>query len=422
MKIKSIYIHNFKGIEELQTIPCDGASIILIGGNGTGKTSFIDAIYSVLDSSTMPVKPINKNGDKAKIQLEFQDGDKTYLATLKITDKTKTLSLSMGEFEVKSPHKYLDKLIGGDVNFNPIEFAEMSKTAKGKREQAEVILNILGINLTAIENAITDYKQQRLDSSRRLRDIKKERDVAYGNLPEDKEKYTEAISVTKLLEERTLLNASLQKVQKAQLEQKNIDTNIEEAEKQLVLLNEKLAKLNERKKGAIKFLEENKDIVEKGKEIDAKIANSEAHNKAYNLTTNYDGWEQKYGAEETVHKNLDLNVKAENSKKLKIIEARCNELKFPFKLYVHDDGSIFVDEIPIEQLNTAKQIEVGIELYMNTNPKLKILRLNNLSLCDTKTKEAIAKIINEKGYQAFVEIVEPDSEDLTIEIQEELKL
>jgi len=424
MFIKSIYIKNFKGIEDqLPTIPLnDGESIILLGPNGSGKTSFIDAVYSVLDPSYIPAKPINMNSDKAKVELEFQDGDKIIKASLSITEKTKVLTLKHGDFNASSPRKVLNKMIGGNINFNPIEFAQMSSSAKGKRFQAETILKILGLDLSKIETTIKDFEAQRLASHRDLKSLKSERDVAYKNLPTDKEKFLKEVSLSKLLEEKKILDEGSQAHRQAEIELKSVVTMQAEVRAEVERLNKKLEEMDKRQSTIEKVIEVNADAAINVAEIDEKINGSEAHNKNCRLVANYNDLESKIGVEETVHTNLDLNIKAERKTKLEIIESRCSELNLGFKLYIKEDGSVYVDRVPIEQLNTARQIEVGIQIYMNTNPKLKILRLNNLSLCDSKTREDIAKVINDNGYQAFVEIVAPDAEELQIDIQEKLEL
>lgn len=424
MHIKSIYIKNFKGIEEqIPTIPLDnGESIILIGPNGSGKTSFIDAIYAVLDPAYIPAKPINKNAEKAKVEVEIQDGDKVITATLAITDKSKTLTLKHGDFMASSPRKVLNKLIGGNINFNPVEFAQLSSSAKGKRIQAETILKVLGLDLTEVEKLIADFEEQRLESTRKKKSLKAERDVAFKNLPANKEEFEKEVSLSALLEQKQNLTAGNYLHLEATAELKSILEKQDEVRAELERLNDKLGELDKKQADAEKSIEENADAAMFVEGIDKKMTGLEEHNRQHRLIVNYNTLEGQFATEETIHINLDLNVKEQRKKKLEIIESRCKELDLGFKLYIHDDGTVYIDQVPIEQLNTARQIEVGIQIYMNTNPKLKILRLNNLSLCDTKTRKDIAKVINENGYQAFVEIVAPDAEDLSIEIQEKLEL
>ena len=42
-KIKTLTVHNFRGIRE-SNIDLDGCSVLILGENGTGKSSFVDAL------------------------------------------------------------------------------------------------------------------------------------------------------------------------------------------------------------------------------------------------------------------------------------------------------------------------------------------------------------------------------------------
>ena len=68
MKLKSVTLRNFKGIEEL-TFPFDGKTTILFGVNGVGKSTIlraIDLIYANIISRLM-------NSKKKLAQLEYDD-------------------------------------------------------------------------------------------------------------------------------------------------------------------------------------------------------------------------------------------------------------------------------------------------------------------------------------------------------------
>lgn len=423
MKIKNISIYAFKGIEDQLNLPIGEQSLLLLGPNGVGKSSILDAIYCVLDSDNMPEQPINIKHENSKVELEMVDEKGNIItATLKINDKGHNLTLKMGEFTVDKPRTYLNKIVGENISFDPIEFAEMSKTAKGKKEQAETILKILVLDLSEIEDAIKDFKEQRLESSRKLESLKAERKIVEKDLPREIEDYSESILLTTLLEEKTLLQGELSQNRQAKQKAEYLAEKIKDTQKQIAELQKYLETLDKDYSIHESVIKKTEHVVEKVLDIDTKIANSENHNKLHKQYIDHKKLVESLATEETTNKNLDAVIKDKNKQKLDVIAERCKTLELGFSLFIDDTGNIYIDKVLMSQLNTARQIEVGIKIYMNSNPKLRILRLSNLSLCDTKTKQSIQELINKNGYQAFVEVISPDSEELTIDIQEYLSL
>lgn len=422
MKIRNISIYAFKGIES-ETIPVGECNLLLMGPNGVGKSSILDAIYAVLSPDSMPQQPINIKHDKAKVGLELVDDDgKVITATLNINEKGHNLTLKMGEFSIDKPRTYLNKIVGENIDFDPIKFADNSKTAAGKREQAKTILKILGLDFTEIEEAIKDYKEQRLESTRKLEALKTKKKVLAEKLPDGIEQYSEPKVITKLLEEKTLLEADVNKNRAARLKADSLREKTEETEKAIAELQKKLETLKAEHAQQIQIINSTQSIVEKVLDIETQIAGSETHNKLHKQYSEFKEVDESLAIEETTNKNLDLAVKDQNKKKLELISERSKSLELGFDLFIDEEANIYVDRVLMQQLNTAKQIEVGIKIYMHSNPKLRILRLSNLSLCDKATKQHIQDLINANDYQAFVEVVEPDGEELTIDIQEHLNL
>lgn len=50
-RIKEVHINNFKFFPESEPIKIDGKNILLYGENGSGKSSFYWALYTLLESS-----------------------------------------------------------------------------------------------------------------------------------------------------------------------------------------------------------------------------------------------------------------------------------------------------------------------------------------------------------------------------------
>lgn len=123
MKISKITIKQLFGIKEWQG---DGKNIELVGDNGTGKTSVIDAIrYALTNSSDREF--IVKNGEtEGEIYIETDNG-------LSIDRKARTAmtdykSVKQNGNVIPSPESFL-KTIFTPLQLSPMEFISMDKTS-----------------------------------------------------------------------------------------------------------------------------------------------------------------------------------------------------------------------------------------------------------------------------------------------------
>lgn len=132
MKFSKITIKQFFGIKEWQG---DGKSIELVGDNGTGKTSVIDAIkYALTNSSDREF--IVKNGEtEGEIYIETDNG-------ISIDRKVRTAmspykSVKQNGNVVPSPEAFLKTI------FTPLQLSPMEFIAMDKKTQNATILNMI---------------------------------------------------------------------------------------------------------------------------------------------------------------------------------------------------------------------------------------------------------------------------------------
>lgn len=62
MKIKNIHIQNFRGIENLSIIDADPQMNLIVGINGAGKTSVLDAMAILLSWFIARMRSANAKG------------------------------------------------------------------------------------------------------------------------------------------------------------------------------------------------------------------------------------------------------------------------------------------------------------------------------------------------------------------------
>lgn len=435
MKIHDIRICNFKGLNEDVRVNAKGCSILICGKNNQGKSSFIDGIWAALDGKNSPYQPINVNADKATTEICFvkDNGDKIRVER-KFTQSGSALKISIGDdgFTAGQPASYLKKIVGKDVNFDPVEFASLTRTPKGRKLQSEMVQEILGINLSEYDEKTKRLKELRLESHRKKEQLKAEVKASAENMPENQDHYSQKLSINELLEQlesiknvTSLLAQARAKKEGLISSQSVMEKSIADKKEQLKKLQEQIAQeekqLTETKESISKcdaYIEKNKAAEDSASEINAKMKDIEAHNQKFELIESHKKLVEQFENEELNHKNLNANIKDIANQKLAAIDDSCGKLDLGKKIYINEDGLLYVDQVPIDQLNTAQQIELGMLLYMNTNPVLRVVRLE-VSRLDNETLDSVLAIIKKYDFQAFLEKVDNQDDDLHINLIEE---
>lgn len=114
-------------------------------------------------------------------------------------------------------------------------------------------------------------------------------------------------------------------------------------------------------------------------------------------------------------KELDNQVKIIDQKQNMLIEWL--DLTYKMKL---EDWIMYVlqdeDYIPLDELNTATQLDIGIDICLSGPNKIKILTIENANALDPKTLEKVKEKILKNDVQCFLETVYHTAyESITIE-------
>lgn len=133
MKITKLKIKNLYGIEELDL---DGKSIELVGSNGVGKSSVLDAIRLALTNNSKRKYIVKKGETEGSVYVELDNG--TTIDRKKRTDKSdyKSIKDANGN-DINSPESFL-KDIFTPLQLEPVEFLSMSE-----QEQNRILLNLI---------------------------------------------------------------------------------------------------------------------------------------------------------------------------------------------------------------------------------------------------------------------------------------
>ena len=133
MKVTKLKIKNLYGIEELDL---DGKSIELVGSNGVGKSSVLDAIRLALTNNSKRKYIVKKGEIEGSVYVELDNG--ITIDRKKRTDKSDYKSIKDGTGnEINSPETFL-KDIFTPLQLEPVEFLSMSE-----QEQNRILLNLI---------------------------------------------------------------------------------------------------------------------------------------------------------------------------------------------------------------------------------------------------------------------------------------
>lgn len=403
MKIIGLQAQNVLNLKAVE-INADGKSVVLTGKNGAGKSAVLDSIFMALTGQKCE-RPIRNGEEKGQVVVTLDEivVTKTWTAaggaSLKVTPRD-------GQSVYASPQALLNKILG-DLSFNPIEFSELGKTEKGRKEQREILMRLAKLDFTAEDKKAEELYTQRKDKNReieRLDAVIQSSPALEAGLPEAEISMADELAVVGKLEEQRQKFLDYQEAQDAaQADMSAWSRDILESMEQIKALQERIKtlqdRLAEREKAAkdmVKPIEVTEEQIKAAKESLTTIEGKNARIRANRDRKDREGELAALKAEtEKLNKAIDATRKA----KLDKIKAA----KYPLEgLSVDDDGVLFKG-VPISQLSSGQRLQVSTAIAMALNPKLRVILVRDASLLDKEGLALITKLAADNDYQLFVE-------------------
>lgn len=132
MKISKLRIKNLFGITEFEA---DGQSLELLGANGTGKTSVLDAIRLALTNKTDREFTVKNGETEGEIFIEFDNG--IAITRKPRTNMTDYKKITQNGKDVQKPEEFLNSLFS-KMQLNPVEFINLDE-----KEQNRILLDLI---------------------------------------------------------------------------------------------------------------------------------------------------------------------------------------------------------------------------------------------------------------------------------------
>ncbi len=421
MKIDTIQINGFKKLVQFSIDP-EGKSVEIKGRNGQGKSSIIDAIWVALTGKEVPGVPVNKDSIKAEIVVGLDSG---HTVTLKFTARGgKSLVVEGPDgAAVKAPATFLQNLIG-KISFDPFEFVEMEP---GK--QRAFLVQLLGLDLSAIDARKEVVLKEKREAEGDAKAIEKQIEEL-ANIRE-----TQRVDVADLMTKQELRNEKVRQIESARGAMRTVESQIEassqkvdsilaEIENARKTLSAWEAKLPE----AMTERTQAEERANRGREVigrlEAELAdmpdNSPAIVAAGDTNAKADAWERK----ESLRAEYKLAVSDIDAAKQKLEDIE-NDRKeallsasFPVEGLAFTDEGVTFNGLPFDKGNQCMSdiLRVGVAIAVAQDPALKIVRIKDGSLLDSKSRADLLVMLSTCGFQAFIETVaDSDLQALTIE-------
>lgn len=476
MKISKITIKQLFGIKEWQR---DGKNIELVGDNGTGKTSVIDAIrYALTNSSDREF--IVKNGEtEGEIYIETDNG-------LSIDRKARTAmtdykSVKQNGNVIPSPESFL-KTIFTPLQLSPMEFISMDK-----KTQNATILDMIQYdwnldtikewfgeiprdvnyeqNILAVLNDIQAengyYFMHRQDVNRDIRakkaviaDIGSSLPIDYDGERWEKENlselYTEIEKIRKnnetIEKAKRLRDSHDGKIRSFQADKEikiaALDTEMAQQEKniesELAQLEERIKALREKKDGLAGVKADKVKVIQS--EYEATVSKYEAEQASYaeyadmettpiddlmakaNETEKMKGHINEWRRMLNIQKEVDELQSESNSLTEKIELARTlpgtilETAEIPIEGLTVKDGIPLINGLPVSNLSEGEKLDLCIDVAIQNPAGLQIILIDGTEKLSEENRTRLYEKCKKKGLQFIATRTTSNNELTAIEL------
>lgn len=421
LKFLGLEIENFKNLEK-RKVDIGGQSIMVIGKNGTGKSSIIQALMSPLNSKMLPTEPIKKGEERAKVSVTIGGNHfgsySEYILDMYFTAKDKkgrlTVTNADGE-SVKSPAPFIKGLIG-NVSFDIMKWLHDDKANKLKTIKA---LTGVSDEIDIIDIQIKKTKDDRKYKKQRAEDL----EAILNNhafTPQEIDMYSRTVDLLPIQQEMAGIAKSQQNYDSVVNKIKEFLANNDRLSNSIAEKQQEIARLMNQIEAMEHEISQSDINIQKGNEwlavhsrpsieaVNEKINQAILHNEKCSQIGNLASQQREMITCKEEANKMSIDITALEDKKLKII----SNSQFNIPGLTFTDDNIFLDNIPLEegQVNTARLFEIGTEVAIAMNPNLKVIFLHDASLFDKEALKTIIRKVEERGFQLVIEIVSEDSE------------
>lgn len=385
--VVELRVENVKRITAARVRP-NGPLVTVSGPNGAGKSSLLDALmYAIAGKRARPTRPVREGADHAEIEVDFGRFRVTRIIPADgKPDKVRVVSADGAQYP--SPQALLNDMLG-ELTFDPLEFLR-----KKPREQAEILRELAGLDLTELDGDEQSACDERAHARRRLEDAESQ----LKSFPHDPSPPTSEFDVAALTAEYRNALDNQNHVESLETDEADEAEAIADLEQRLAERRRKLEsirdELDDARKGAMlstRSLAEITADINNAKETNARF---ERERSRAGLAGRVEGWRVDL-------EKAEKRVASIRQERADLIAAA----QFPLDGLSIGDGEVIFNGVPLEQASQAEGLLVTASIGMALNPTVRVMRITDGSLLDSTSFDRLRGLAEERGYQIWVERV-----------------
>lgn len=394
LTIISLDVTNFARLKAVRIEPNDTGAVVISGRNAQGKSSVLDAIAQVIDSSKYKVPvPVHLGAEEANIVAVFGRGGEPELVVKWKMDEhgKKSLVVEDADGVKKSSPASLMKSLFGYLSVNPFAFATASKD-----EQLKILLGTTGFDVEEWQEARKETFGKRTIINREVE--KRKKTVALLPKPAD-DVSREEQSTSELLQKLTHAKEIQEKLTTAFLTEDSWSLKVTE-------LRGLLAQAEANYQQAIAYREsvdvpENVAIADSIPQLEEQLANIDDVNRAARDARQYDETYRDFESYVIEAKKLTERISEHDRELRDAIES----IDIPIRGLSYVDDELRLNDVPFEAASHAEKITIGTALAIASQPEAGVILVEDASLMDEQTMSIIVGMAEKHRMQVWLEVV-----------------
>lgn len=409
-------VENFKGVREITLSP-EGSLVVIAGGNGAGKSSFIDAFVELFDpkGTRLTPKPIREGEDEARAEFTDTDLGVRIVRTWRKNDAGKLEVLALDGAKYSKPAEVVASLTGGLI-FDPVAFLNLDE-----RKQRDALLAKVDLpfDVDALAREKAGAEERRLEAGRDVRRLQ----GALASMPNPLDAPSEEVSGAAVLAEieaaqgferdGETLRRSLAD---ADAHMQRCESRVDELERALKAARLDLKQADDDRASIAQELKHWEQTPERPNldALRAKLAAVDETNAAVRARREYAKVADEYAAAETAQAAANRELEAIEKRKREGLAAAT----FPVDGLSVDENGVTFDGVPFTQVNSAMRRRVAFAIATAGDPKLRLVIVKDGDLLDADSLAAIRELADERGYTVLVERDRDESRQIGFTIED----